>query len=132
LRVAQLRAFAKTDTRVDVVRCGNDGIDSLRLVAEIALVDAEQVRKIRRQAKAWDSFQIGAAEWACEEGAAAMRFMEQGHAFAQGQFKRPFEQPPVFVEGEDVAACVAGNKEGFICECMAVVCLECGEVFLGA
>jgi hypothetical protein len=90
-------------------------------------VDAEEVREIGRQAKAGDSFQVGAAEWACEEGAAAMRFMEQGHAFAQGQFKRPFEQPPIFVEGEDVAACLANDSDGFICECMVVVCLECGE-----
>ncbi len=124
LRVAQLRAFAKADAGVDVIRCGNDGIDRLRLVAEVALVDAEKVRKIRRQAKAWDSFQIGAAEWACEEGAAAMRLMEQGHAFAQGKFKRRFEQPPVFVESEDVAACVAIDGDGFVCECMVVVFLE--------
>jgi hypothetical protein len=33
---------------MDVIRCGNDGIDCLRLVAEVALVDAEKVRKIRR------------------------------------------------------------------------------------
>ena len=124
LRVAQLRAFVKTDARVDVIRSGNDGIDCLRLVAEVALVDAEQVGKIRRQAKAGESFQIGSAERSGEEGAAAVRFMEQGHAFAQGQFKRPFEQPPVFVEGEDVAACVAIDGDGFVCECMAVVFLE--------
>jgi hypothetical protein len=53
-----------------------------------------------------------------------MRFMEQGHAFAQGQFKRPFEQASIFVEGEDVAACVAIDSDGFVCECMVVVFLE--------
>jgi hypothetical protein len=87
-------------------------------------VDAEKVREIGRQAKAGDSFQVGAAERGCEEGAAAMRFMEQGHAFAQGQFKRRFEQSPIFVEGEDVAASLANDGDGFICECMMVVCLE--------
>jgi hypothetical protein len=41
LWIAQLRAFAKTDTGVDVIRSGNDGIHCLRLVAEVALMDAE-------------------------------------------------------------------------------------------
>ena len=129
MRVAQLRAFAKTDAGVNVIRRGNDGIDCLRLVAEVALVDAEKVRKIRRQAKAWDSFQIGAAEWACEEGAAAMRFMEQGHAFAQGEFKRPFEQSSIFIKGKDVAARVARNEEGFVGDGMEVILPKRGEVF---
>ena len=43
LRVAQLRAFAKTDAGVDVIRSRNDGIHRLRLVAEVALMDAEQM-----------------------------------------------------------------------------------------
>ena len=43
LRVAQLRTFAKTDAGVDVIRGVNDGIDCLRLVAEVALMDAEQM-----------------------------------------------------------------------------------------
>lgn len=124
MRVAQLRAFAKAYAGVDVIRRGNDGIHRLRLVPEVALVDAEEVREIRRQAKAWESFQVGTAEWACEEGAAAMRFMEQGHTLAQGQFKRPFEQHPVFVKGEDVTACVGCNEKGFVGECMLIVCLE--------
>ena len=131
LRVAQLRAFVKTDARVDVICGGNDGIDCLRLVAEVALMDAEQMRKIRRQAKARESFQIGAAERAGEEGAAAMRFMEQGHAFAQGEFKRPFEQSSIFIKGEDVAARVARNEEGFVGDGMEVILPKRGEVFFG-
>jgi len=131
LRVAQLRAFAKTDAGVDVIRSRNDGIDCLRLVAEVALMDAEQMGKIRRQAKARESFQIGVTKRAGEEGAAAMRFMEQGHAFAQGQFKRPFEYPPIFVEGKDVAARVTRNEEGFVGDGMEVILLKRGEVFFG-
>ena len=127
--IAQLRAFVKTDAGVDVIRSGNDGIHRLRLVAEVALMDAEQMGEIRRQAKARESFQIGAAERSGEEGAAAMRFMEQGHAFAQGEFKRPFEQSSIFIKGEDVAARVARNEEGFVGDGMEVILPKRGEVF---
>ena len=58
-----------------------------------------------------------------------MRFMEHGHAFAQGQFKRPFEQPPVFVEGEDVAARLAIDRDGLVGGGMEVIFPKRGEVF---
>lgn len=61
-----------------------------------------------------------------------MRFMEQVHAFAQGEFKRPFEQPPVFIKGKDVEARVARNEEGFVGDGMEVILPKRGEVFLGA
>jgi hypothetical protein len=128
LWIAQLRAFAKTDAGVDVIRSGNDGIDCLRLVGEVALMDAEQMGEIRRQAKARESFQIGVAKRAGEEGAPAMRFMEQWHTFAQGEFKRPFEQSSIFVEGEDVATRVARNEEGFVGDGMEVILPKRGEV----
>ena len=131
MRVAQLRAFVKTDARVDVIRSRNDGIDCLRLVGEVALMDAEQMGKIRRQAKAGESFQIGAAERSGEEGAPAMRFMEQWHTLAQGEFKRPFEQSSIFVEGEDVAARVARNEEGLVGDGMQVILPKRCEVFFG-
>ena len=60
-----------------------------------------------------------------------MRFMEQGHAFAQGQFERPFEQSSIFVEGEDVAARVARNEEGVVCDGMEGILPKRGEVFFG-
>ena len=43
LWIAQMRAFVKTDAGVDVIRSRNDGIHRLRLVAEVALMDAEQM-----------------------------------------------------------------------------------------
>jgi hypothetical protein len=55
--------------------------------------------------------------------------MEQGHSLAQGEFKRPFEQSSIFVEGEDVAARVARNEERFVGDGMEVILPKRGEVF---
>ena len=119
-----MRALVESDSCMDMIGRRDDFIHRLRLVGEVALVHTEKVCEIGGQAKLGEGFQVGTTEWDGEEGAPAVRFMEHGHAFAQGQFERPLKQPPVLVEGENVAACVANDGNGFMGECMEIVLLE--------
>jgi hypothetical protein len=103
--------LAKADPGVNVIRRRHNGVHRLGLIREVALVNAEQVGKIRRQAQPGDGFEIGEAKGRGEEGSAAVRFMEQGHASPRRQFNGCFEQSPVVVKGEDVAPGVAGDEK---------------------